>query len=73
MITVFGLPALVAFMSGCLSRRRAGIAILAVIVVMVAAYALGTQHPHMLSCQDFSISGNFAPENCNPGMGSTSG
>jgi hypothetical protein len=25
----------------------------------------------MLSCDDFSISGNFAPENCNPGIATT--
>ena len=80
LVTLFGMPALAAFMirllipgAEDLPRRQAGVAILAVIVVMVAAYALGTQHPHMLSCQDFSISGNFAPENCNPGDGSTTG
>jgi 1,4-dihydroxy-2-naphthoyl-CoA synthase len=44
------------------------IAVMAVVVlVMVAAYGIGTQHPHMLSCDDFTISGNFAPENCTPG------
>jgi hypothetical protein len=80
LVTLLGMPALAAFMirllipgAENLPRRQAAIAILAVVVVMVAAYALGTQHPHMLSCQDFSISGNFAPENCNPGVGSTSG
>jgi hypothetical protein len=79
-VTLLGMPALTAFMIRLLipgaeelPRRQAAIAILAVVVVMVTAYALGTQHPHMLSCQDFSISGNFAPENCNPGTGSTTG
>jgi hypothetical protein len=38
---------------------------------MATAYFLGTQHQHMLSCDDFSISGNFAPENCNPGVSTT--
>ena len=74
------MPALAAFMirllipgAEDLPVRQAAIAILAVVVVMIAAFALGTQHPHMLSCQDFSVSGNFAPPNCNPGTGSTTG
>jgi len=78
-ITLLGMPALAAFMirllipgAEDLPRRQAAIAIFAVVVVMIAAFTLGTQHAHMLSCQDFSVSGNFAPANCNPGTGSTS-
>ncbi|OLL21302.1 hypothetical protein BKE56_001245 [Rhodococcus sp. M8] len=75
-VTLLGMPILTALMikvlfpeAEHLGRRRAAIVLFTVVVVMLAAYGLGTQHPHMLSCQDFSISGNFAPANCNPGIG----
>ena len=77
-VTLLGLPALAAFLvrllvpgAEDLPRRQAAIAIVAVAIVMAASYVLGTQHPHMLSCDDFSISGNFAPDNCNPGIATT--
>jgi len=41
-------------------RKQVLSAIVVVILVMLASWGLGTQHPHMLSCQDFSISGSFA-------------
>jgi hypothetical protein len=76
--TLVGMPALAAFMvrllipgAEVLHGREALIAVAAVITVMVTAYVVGTQHPHMLSCDDFSISGNFAPDNCNPGIATT--
>jgi hypothetical protein len=79
-ITLLGMPALAAFMIRLLipaaeelPRRQAAAAILAVVVVMIAAFALGTQHPHVLSCQEFSVSGNFAPEDCTAGTGAASG
>ncbi|MFN8168039.1 MAG: hypothetical protein U0S36_04580 [Candidatus Nanopelagicales bacterium] len=78
LVTLLGMPALAAFLirllipgTENLPRRHAVIAIASVAVVMATAYVLGTQHPHMLSCDDFSISGNFAPENCNPGIATT--
>jgi len=78
LVTLLGMPALAAFLirllipgAATLPRRHAVIAIASVAIVMTAAYVLGTQHPHMLSCDDFSISGNFAPENCNPGIATT--
>jgi hypothetical protein len=78
LVTLLGMPALAAFLirllipgAENLPRRHAVIAIASVAIVMTAAYVLGTQHPHMLSCDDFSISGNFAPENCNPGIATT--
>ena len=78
LVTLLGMPALAAFLvrllipgAENLPRRQAAIAIVAVAIVMAAAYLLGTQHPHMLSCDDFSISGNFAPDNCNPGIATT--
>jgi hypothetical protein len=77
-VTLLGMPALTAFLvrllipgAEDLPRKRAAIAIASVAIVMATAYALGTQHPHMLSCDDFSISGNFAPANCNPGIATT--
>ena len=77
-ITVFGMPALAAFMvrvlipgAERLQGREKFAAIGVVAFVMLTSFLLGTQHPRMLTCEDFSISGNFAPENCSPGTGST--
>lgn len=77
-ITLFGLPALAAFLirllipdAEHLRPKEAAIAIGAVGLVMLVSYTLGTQHPRMMTCEDFSISGNFAPENCSPGTGTT--
>ena len=77
-ITVLGLPALAAFMvrvliptAERLQGREKYAAIAVVAFVMVTSFLIGTQHPRMLTCEDFSISGNFAPENCSPGTGST--
>lgn len=76
-ITLLGIPTLAAFMirllipaTEHLSRRDGLRAVSVVLVVMASAFLLGTQHPRMLSCDDFSISGNFAPSNCNPGVDS---
>ena len=77
-ITIFGLPALAAFLVRLIiptaerlqgSERLAAIGVVA--LVMVASYVLGTQHSHLLTCEDFTISGNYAPENCSSGTGST--
>jgi hypothetical protein len=38
---------------------------------MLASFLTGTQHPRILTCEDFSISGNYSPDNCSPGTGST--
>jgi len=72
------MPALAAFMvrllipeAERLRGREALAAIGVVVVVMASAYVMGTQHPRLLTCEDFTISGNFAPENCSPGTGST--
>jgi len=77
-ITMLGLPALAAFLVRLMipgaerlrGRERVGVAGVAAIV-MAASFLVGTQHPHMLTCEDFTISGNFAPSNCSPGTGST--
>lgn len=74
-ITLLGIPALAMFMirlmipaTEHLSPKQGFKAAGVVLVVVVSSYLLGTQHPHMLSCDDFSISGNFAPSSCNPGV-----
>lgn len=77
-VTVLGMPAMAALMvrlllpgAGRLRGRAAMYAVGVVLVVMVTAYVVGTQHPRILTCEDFTISGNFAPEGCSPGTGST--
>jgi hypothetical protein len=77
-ITVLGMPALAAFMvrvlipaAERLQGREKFAAIGVVAFVMLTSFLVGTQHPRMLTCEDFTISGNFAPENCSPGTGST--
>jgi hypothetical protein len=77
-ITVLGLPALAAFMVRLLipsaerlrgSERWAAIGVVA--LVMLASFVVGTQHPRLLTCDDFTVSGNFAPPGCSPGTGTT--
>jgi hypothetical protein len=77
-ITVFGMPALAAFMvrvlipsAERLEGREKLAAVGVVALVMLTSFVIGTQHPRMLTCEDFSISGNYAPEDCSPGTGTT--
>jgi hypothetical protein len=77
-ITMLGIPALAAFMvrvliptAERLRGREKSAAIGLVAFVMLASFLIGTQHPRMLTCEDFTISGNYAPEDCSPGTGST--
>lgn len=77
-ITVVGLPALAAFLVRLIiptAERLQGRERLAaagvVAVVMVTSFVIGTQHPRLLTCEDFTISGNYAPDDCSPGTGST--
>jgi hypothetical protein len=77
-ITMLGLPALAAFLVRLIipgaerlqGRERLGVAAV-VAIIMAASFLIGTQHPHILTCEDFTISGNYAPSNCSPGTGST--
>jgi len=78
LVTLLGLPALAAFMvrllihdSERMPRKQALTASVVVLLVMLASYGLGRNHPHLLSCQDFTISGNLVPENCTPGISGT--
>jgi hypothetical protein len=77
-ITVVGLPALAAFLvrlivptAERLQGRERLAAAAVVVTVMLTSFVVGTQHPHILTCEDFAISGNYSPENCSPGTGST--
>ena len=72
-ITLVGLPILAALIvrllipgAEGLPRRDAVAAASVVIVVMLGSYFVGTQHPRMLSCEDFAISGNYSPSSCTP-------
>jgi hypothetical protein len=77
-ITTVGLPALAAFLIRVLipsSERLRGKerwwTIIVVFGVMFFAFIIGTQHPRLLTCEDFAISGNYQPGNCSRGTGTT--
>lgn len=77
-VTLLGMPLLAAFLVRLLipgahelRGKHAAIPATVVGVVMITSYFLGTQHQHLLTCQDFSISGNYQPANCTPGTGVT--
>lgn len=77
-LTILGIPAMAVLMvrlllpgADRLRGRSTAAAMGAVLVVMGASYFLGTQHPRLLTCEDFTISGNFAPDGCSSGTGST--
>lgn len=38
--------------------------VLIVIAVFVAGFWMGANHPRFLTCQEFTVAGDFAPENC---------
>ena len=77
-ITILGLPALAAFLVRLVipnaerlqGRERLAVAGV-VATVMLTSFLIGTQHPRILTCEDFSISGNYAPDGCSSGTGST--
>ncbi|MFI6832518.1 hypothetical protein ACIBG5_35785 [Kribbella sp. NPDC050241] len=76
-VTLAGFPAMVALVlimvvPGVESVRRPRdniVAIGAITLVVVLSFTLGTQHPHLLTCEDFKISGNDQPANCTQGIG----
>ncbi|MGB7962795.1 MAG: hypothetical protein WCF12_07540 [Propionicimonas sp.] len=77
-VTVLGMPAFAALTVRLLipgANRLHGKEALAaggvVLLAMLASFAIGTQHPRILTCEDFTISGNFAPSGCSSGTGST--
>ncbi|MGB8020630.1 MAG: hypothetical protein WCF04_05335 [Candidatus Nanopelagicales bacterium] len=77
-LTILGIPAMAVLMvrlllpgADRLRGRATAPAMGAVFVVMAGSSFLGTQHPRLLTCEDFTINGNFAPDGCSPGTGST--
>ena len=78
LVTVIGFPAFAALMVRILlpgARRLRGhdarVAASVVVFVMVASFLLGRANTKLLTCDDFTISGNFAPPGCTPGTGPT--
>ena len=48
-------------------RRRAQFGLVAIILALVGAgYVIGNNHSHLLTCEDFEISGNYVPADCRP-------
>ena len=79
-VTLLGFPGMAALLVRILvpgARRLRGrnalIAVGVVALMMVCSYVLGTLHPRLLTCEDFTISGNFAPAGCTSGVGTTVG
>lgn len=77
-VSLIGFPVMAALMvqlllpgAAELRGREAGMAIGVVVTVMALAWLLGTQHPRLLTCEDFAISGNSQPTGCAPGKGVT--
>jgi hypothetical protein len=52
------------------TQRRPKIALLLVVVTLFAAgYLMGANHHRLVTCEDFAISGQYVPENCQPEQG----
>ncbi len=50
-------------------RRRAQVAMTAIILGLVAAgFVIGKNHEHLLSCEDFEVSGLYVPADCRPSL-----
>lgn len=80
LVTILGFPAMAALLirllvpgAERLRGRRAVVALLVVVFVMSGSFLLGRLHPRLLTCEDFTISGNAAPPGCTPGEGTTVG
>jgi len=77
LVTLAGLPAMVTLVLVMVvpgvetvhSRRDTAVAIGAIALVVVLSFAMGTQHRHLLACEDFKISGNDQPAGCTPDKG----
>ena len=76
-VTLAGFPAMIALVlimvvpgaESVRSKRDNAVAIGAIALVVLLSFTLGTQHPRLLTCQDFKISGNDQPASCTPGPG----
>jgi hypothetical protein len=74
LVTVIGMPALAGFMvrllipgANRMQVRDLMAAIGVVVAIMLASYGLGIYNARILTCADFTISGNYAPAGCTPG------
>ena len=75
-VTLAGFPAMVALVlimvvpdvESVRRPRDNAVAIGAITLVVVLSFTLGTQHPRLLTCEDFKISGNDQPANCAQGI-----
>ena len=78
-VTLAGFPAMIALVlimvvpgaESVRSKRDNAVSIGAIALVVLLSFTLGTQHPRLLTCQDFKISGNDQPASCTPGTGVT--
>ena len=78
-VTLAGFPAMVALVlvmvvpgvESVRRRRDTVVTIGAIALVVVLSFTLGTQHPRLLTCEDFKISGNDQPAGCTPSIGVT--
>ena len=74
LVTLAGLPAMVALVlvmvvpgAESVRGRDTVVAVAAIPLVVVLSFVLGTQHRHLLTCEDFKISGNDQPAGCTQG------
>ena len=73
-LTLIGLPAMVSLVilvaiPGAETVRKPGpvaVAIGVIAIVGVLSFIVGTQHPRLLTCEEFTISGNDQPVGCTP-------
>jgi len=48
-------------------RRRAQFGLATIVLALVASgYVIGSNHAHLLTCDDFEISGQYVPSDCRP-------
>ncbi len=77
-VTGVGIPVMAAILvrlvipgAARLRRQHVPIVLGVIVLVMAASFLLGTLHPRLLTCEDFTVSGNFAPPGCTAGPGTT--
>lgn len=80
LLAVVGVPVMAAVLvrlllpgANRMTGQQAGAAVAVVLVVMAVSYLLGAVHPRLLTCEDFTTSGNSAPAGCTPASDRTAG